>query len=414
MDEDVYFHKTITFRAWIHTLQFRTSQELFSSHDIDTSTKFLLRTIVEANSANFQRILDVGCGYGPLGLTLKSLYPDSIVHMFDRDALAVAYSLQNAELNGLDGMPARRSALQHAGVEIYGSLGYDDVKRTDFDLIVSNIPGKAGETVIAYLLREARYFLSPGGLVAIVVVSPLEALVAGILENTPGAEIILKRTRSGHAVFHYRFTGQPASPKPDRSALERGVYLRKNVTMRLENLEYPMQTAYGLPEFDSLSYGSELLVKALNNMRDIKAYHAVLLNPGQGHVAVALWKLIRPEKVFLVDRDLLALRYSRLNLFLNDCPPERISTSHRVGIDFDTGEQVDLFIGGLREEEGKEATFLTLDQATRQLSANGMIIVAAGSTAITRLVDYVESQGLLRIKTRERWRGYSLLVLERA
>ena len=401
MNEDVYFHKIVTFRAWKHSLQFRISQELFSSHDIDTGTKFLLRTIVEANYANFQRILDVGCGYGPLGITLKNLHKDSIVHMFDRDALAVEYSRQNAELNGL------------SGVEIYGSLGYDDVKRTDFDLIVANIPGKAGESVIAYLLREARHFLAPGGLVAIVVVSPLEALVAGILDNTPGAEIVLKRTRSGHAVFHYRFTVEPTSPRPDRSTLERGVYLRKNVTMRLENLEYQMQTAYGLPEFDSLSYGSEMLQKALKDVRTKEINRAVVFNPGQGHISVALWKLIRPEKVILVDRDLLALQYSRLNLTLNNCPPERVSTSHQVGIGFDTEDKTDLFIGVLREEEGKEATFLTLDQATRKLSTNGMIIVAAGSTAITRLADYVESQGLLRIKTRERWRGYSLLVLER-
>src|SRR4030042_2630177 len=104
MDEDVYFPKTVTFRAWKHSLQFRTSQELFSSHDIDTGTRFLLRTIVEAGYGNFPRILDAGCGYGPLGLTLKSLHPDSIVHLFDRDVLAVAYSRQNAELNELDGV----------------------------------------------------------------------------------------------------------------------------------------------------------------------------------------------------------------------------------------------------------------------------------------------------------------------
>jgi 16S rRNA (guanine1207-N2)-methyltransferase len=401
MDEDVYFHKTVTFRAWKHNLQFRTSQELFSSHDIDTGTKFLLRTIVESNYSNFQRILDIGCGYGPLGLTLKNLYKDSIVHMFDRDALAVEYSRQNAELNRLD------------SVEIYGSLGYDDVKRTDFDLIVANIPGKAGESVIAYLLQEARYYLAPGGLVAIVVVLPLEIIVSRILDDTPGAEVVLKRTRSGHAVFHYRFSGQPALPKPDRSALERGVYLRKNITMRLENLEFPMQTAYGLPEFDSLSYGSEMLVKALNNIRDLKVQRTVVFNPGQGHVTVALWKLIQPKNIILVDRDLLALRYSRLNLALNECPPERVSTSHQVGIGSNPEEKSDLFIGVLREES-KEATFLTLDQATRKLSANGMIIVTAGSTAITRLVDYIESQGLLSIKMRERRRGYSLLVLERA
>jgi 16S rRNA (guanine1207-N2)-methyltransferase len=402
MDEDIYFHKTVTFRAWKHSLQFRTSQELFSSHDMDIGTKFLLRTIVEANYDRLQRILDAGCGYGPLGLTLKNLHKDSIVHMFDRDALAVEYSRQNAGLNGLD------------GVDIYGSLGYDDVRRADFDLIVANIPGKAGESVIAYLLREARYFLSPGGLVAIVVVSPLEALVAGILDNTPGSEIVLKRTRSGHAVFHYRFTGVPGSPKPEQNGFERGVYHRKNVTIRLEKLEYPVQTAFGLPEFDSLSYGSAMLVKALHSVRDMTVHRAVVFNPGQGHVAVALWKLIRPENIALVDRDLLALRYSRLNLALNECPPGRVSTSHQVGIGFDTEEKTDLFVGVLREEEGKNATFLALDQAADRLSTNGMIIVSAGSTAITRLVTYIESQGLLRIRTRERWRGYSLLALERA
>jgi len=402
MDEDVYYHKTVTFRAWKHSLQFRTSQELFSSHDMDIGTKFLLRTIVEADYVSFYRILDAGCGYGPLGLTLKNLHKDSIVHMFDRDALAVEYSRQNAELNEL------------IGVETYGSLGYDDVRRADFDLIVANIPGKAGESVITYLLREARYYLAPGGLAAIVVVAPLETTVTKILEDTPGAEIVLKRTRSGHAVFHYRFTGATGSPKPEQNGFERGVYHRKNVTIRLEKLEYPVQTAFGLPEFDSLSYGSEMLVKALHSARDLTVHRAVVFNPGQGHVPVALWKLIRPENITLVDRDLLALRYSRLNLTLNECPPERVGISHRVGTGSDSEEKTDLFVGVLREEEGKNATFLALDQAADKLSANGMIIVSAGSTAITRLVTYIESQNLLRIRTRERWRGNSLLVLERA
>jgi 16S rRNA G1207 methylase RsmC len=299
-------------------------------------------------------------------------------------------------------------------VEIYGSLGYDDVKRNDFDLIASNIPGKAGESVITYLLREARYYLAPGGLAAIVVVAPLEAMVTKILEDTPGAEIILKRNRPGHNVFHYRFTSDPDSPKPDHSALERGVYLRNNVKMRLDNLEYPLQTAYGLPEFDSLSYDSEMLVKTLNDVRDKKIQHAVVFNPGQGHTAVALWKLIQPQTITLIDRDLLALLYSRINLALNGCPPERVGIFHQVGLDSSSKEKADLIFGVLREEEGKEATFLTLDQATAMLSPNGMICLSAGSTAITRLVAYVESQGRLRIKTRERRRGYSLLALERA
>jgi 16S rRNA (guanine1207-N2)-methyltransferase len=399
MDEDVYFHKTITYRAWKHSLRFRVSQELFSSHDIDTGTKFLLRTIIEAGYGEPKRILYLGCGYGPIGLTMNKMYPDSTAHMVDRDALAVEYSRQNAVLNGL------------TDIVIYGSLGYDDVKRNDFDLIISNIPGKAGEPVIEYLLRESRYYLTPGGVAAIVVVSPLEEPVSKILEDSPGIEVVLKRNRSSHAVFHYRFTGDSVPLKPGSSALERNVYHRKDVEMRMEKLEYSMQTAYGLPEFDSLSHGTEMLIKGFQDLQGKNIRHVAIFNPGQGHAAVVLWKLIRPGTIELIDRDLLALRYSRLNLILNECPAGQVGISHQAGMESGNKEKVDLITGVLREEEGKEATFLTLRQAAARLSDNGIIIAAAGSTAVTRLVTYVESQNLLVIKKRERRKGHNLLVL---
>ncbi len=399
MDTDAYFHKTVTFRAWKHELRFRTSQELFSAHDIDTGTRFLLRTIAEAGYPAPQRLLDIGCGYGPLGLTLKGLYPACAVHLTDRDALAVDYARQNAALNGL------------AGAAIYGSLGYDDVTRTDFDLIAANIPGKAGEPVIAHLLREAQYHLTPGGIAAVVVVAPLEAAAAKILADTPGAEIVLRRARSGHAVFHYRFTGDKP-PRPAATALERGVYHRQDVKMPLDKLEYAMQTAYGLPEFDSLSYATELLINNLEGLKNKEIHGAVVLNPGQGHVPVALWRFLRPPSVILADRDLLALRYSALNLVRNGCPPENIRTLHQVGLDMENKSKIDLAAGVLREEN-KDATRLTLDRAAELLAPRGLIMISGGSTPVTRLVTYVESGADLIIKSRERRRGYSVLVLEK-
>jgi 16S rRNA (guanine1207-N2)-methyltransferase len=158
MDTDAYFHKTVTFRAGKNNLKFRTSQALFSSFDIDTGTRFLLRSIADAGYRP-QQVLDLGCGYGPIGLTLKRLFRESTVHMVDRDALAVDYARQNAELNGIN------------DVEIYGSLGYDDIKRNDFDLVAANIPGKAAPVVMEYLLKEARHYLAPSGLMSIVVVA---------------------------------------------------------------------------------------------------------------------------------------------------------------------------------------------------------------------------------------------------
>jgi 16S rRNA (guanine1207-N2)-methyltransferase len=398
MDKDIYFHKTVTFRIGNQQLEFRTSQELFSSHDIDTGTRFLLRSISEAGYRP-KRILDLGCGYGPIGLTLKKIYPESKVHMVDRDALAIEYSRQNAEINELE------------DIEVYGSLGYDDVKKDDFDLIASNIPGKAGEAIITHLLREARYYLAPGGIATIVIVAALKSLLAKILQETTGCEIILRRNRSEHAIFHYRFL-EPDSLKPERSALERGVYSRNNINIRLKGLEYAMQTASGLPEFDSLSYGSEMLIAALRNVQRQYIKRVRVLNPGQGHTTVALWKLIHPETIELVDRDLLALRYSRLNLIINVCPSERIQISHQVGLERKDNEKVDLVAGVLREE-GKEAISWIIHQAIEELTYGGMIIISGGSTAITRLVSLIEEEGQLHIKVQERRRGQGLLVLEK-
>src|SRR5215208_4474910 len=101
---DVYYKKTIPFNFSKQRLQFRVSQDLFSSHDIDVGTRFLLRTLVTSKELGRpSAILDLGCGYGPIGLTLKSLYPDAVVHLTDRDALAVEYTGQNAVLNGFQG-----------------------------------------------------------------------------------------------------------------------------------------------------------------------------------------------------------------------------------------------------------------------------------------------------------------------
>ena len=212
MNEDVYYKKTIAFNAWKQRLQFRTSQALFSSHTVDTGTRLLLRTIIEAGYSGIRNILDVGCGYGAIGITLKKILKDCSVSMVDRDALAVEYSRQNSALNGLE------------DADIYGSLGYDDVKQKDFDLITANLPGKAGEPIITELLLEASHFLTPGGTVAIVVVTPLEATVEKILESTSRVEMILKRTRPGHAVYHYRFADESDNSRYHRSAPERGVY----------------------------------------------------------------------------------------------------------------------------------------------------------------------------------------------
>jgi 16S rRNA (guanine1207-N2)-methyltransferase len=401
VERDLYFKKVVSLDHGRQTMQFRVSQSLFSSHQVDVGTKRLLRTLVATGSGSFHRVLDLGCGYGPIGLTLKKVGEARTVHMVDRDALALEYSRQNAELNGL------------SGVQIYGSLGYDDVSARDFDLVISNIPGKAGAPVISSLLQDARRHLAPGGLVAVVAIAPLESTVLEALHES-NANVVFQETRSRHAVFHYEFPdGTVSIDGPNQSALERGRYTRESIVASFRGLEFPLMTAWGLPESRGPDSRSELLVEGMTAFGGAHIERAVIFNPGQGHTPVAMWRLLAPKEIVLVDRDLLSLRFSERNLVLNGCDSRRIVLSHRVGILPQDQRPADLVAGILREDEDQAGALLTLDQAAKQLAPDGVILIAASSTAVTRLVRQIRFGRSLRIKGRKRSKGRSLLVLRR-
>ena len=403
MDEDVYFKKELTFRYHRQEMRFRVSQDLFSSFRVDIGTQFLLRTLIsEFGTDRFSKVLDLGCGYGPIGLTLVKLNPDCIVHMFDRDALAVEYSRQNAELNGIK------------GVEIYGSLGFDDVTETDFDLIISNIPGKAGEPVISSFLKDTAGYLRKGGLVAIVIITPLEEMAATLLDSLPDVELLFHKNRSGHAVFFYKFTDNAGdSRQPVTSGFERGIYQQDRRAVTFQDLRYRINTAYDLSEAESPGHRSELLMEALNDTKKFPPNNIMLFNPGQGHVAVAVWKELNPGCISLVDRDLLSLRVTESNLLLNECPGDRIRLFHRAGIGTDTSQPADMVIGMIREEEGVKAINANITRIAGELIPGGKVLLSASSTAITRIVTTLQNRNSFIVRKREKRKGNSLLILER-
>lgn len=400
MDPDVYFKKIVALQHEGHALQLRVTQDLFSSSEVDVGTKLLLRSLAEAGIGSARKILDLGCGYGPIGLALKAADPSRTVHMVDRDALAVEYTRQNAALNRM------------SGVEAYGSLGYDDVRSTDFDLIASNLPGKAGEAVISSLLRDAAAYLTPEGRVAVVVVAALQKAVEETLAGSSNIEVVFRKASPRYAVFHYRFSRDIGeSSRPPESAVARGIYHRQRAVSS-PRVEYELDTAYGLPEFDSPGFQSLLLMEAMQSLGRAAVGRAVVFDPGQGHVPVALWKCLSPDTIDLVDRDLLGLRYSRDNLVLNGCPGDRVALFHQVGLLTEGRGEADLIVGRLREDEGTDAVGLAVSQAAQQLFSDGTVIVAGSSTAVTRLVGFAQSQKLLRVANRKRRKGSSVLVLK--
>ena len=397
-DWDPYYKKEVTLRIGGRGLVFRVSQTLFSSFGIDAGTELLLRTL-HREGGKFRKVLDLGCGYGPIGIALKGLNPAAAVHMVDRDALAVRYAAENAQLNGID------DAL------VYPSIAFDDVEDRDFDLIAMNVPGKGGEAVTTSWLRAAPLYLSRNGIVALVVVSPLEPLVNEVVDGIPGAGVVLRRRRAGHTVLVYSVDNVQDPPQPLVKSFDRGDYDRSHVAFAYGQTRYSMRTVFGLPQFDSLDHRTLLLFSVLESLdRQPTGRRVLVLNPGQGHVPVLLAKTLIPGSIDMVDRDLLALRCSARNLTLNGYDGSRVSTGH--GEITDGGRsQYDLIVGEMRDDEGPDVAAMKLRQAVDRLAPGGEMVAAGSSTTITRLIKVCRAERLGTFKERRRRRGSSVLVV---
>ena len=397
------FKKTVTLDVGGRRLELRVAQELFSSHEVDVGTRLLLRTLAGPEHGGRRLVLDLGCGYGPLGLGLRAAAPDRVVHLVDRDALAVAYSRENAAANRLD------------GVEAYASLGYADVRAAGFDLVVSNIPAKAGAPVIEQLLLGGAGLLAPGGLVAVVVIAPLRDQVAAVLEGSSRVEVVFRRATASYAVFHYRFRGPPAAaPGPADPGAGLGVYERQQASVTREGVAVRLRTAYGLPEFDSLGYTTRLVADALLRPGDRPPGTALVLHPGQGWLPCLLWAAARPGRLRLVDRDLLALRVSQANLVANGCPPERVDLGHRVDPDPEDLRDADLVVAMLRPKEPPEATAATVRRLVAEAPRGARVMLGGSSTAVTRGLAALDGAKLpFRTLDRRRAKGSTAVVLER-
>lgn len=145
-------------------LRFATTWGLFSPREIDSGTWLLLKQIedghIELNPTD--DILDLGCGYGPIGLTLARLAPQGKTLLVDKDFVAVDYTRKNIELNRI------------ANAEVMLSNGLANIPRDrKFDVIVSNVPAKVGKEMLYIMLDDARAHLKPGGRIVLVTISGL-------------------------------------------------------------------------------------------------------------------------------------------------------------------------------------------------------------------------------------------------
>lgn len=166
--EDIIFQDTLLGQP----LTFRTTWGIFSPEAIDEGTKLLLEHMEIPADAD---CLDIGCGYGPIGMTLARLAPQGQTIMVDKDFMAVEYANRNCAANGITNARAQLSnGLQHLDPAL------------KFDLIVSNLPAKASKEQHYLFLYDSLAHLKPGGRFYVVTINGLREFMARTLKETFG------------------------------------------------------------------------------------------------------------------------------------------------------------------------------------------------------------------------------------
>ena len=134
-----YFRKT--------KMRFLSDNGVFSKGGIDFGSSLLLRTI---DVKGAKTLLDVGCGYGTIGLTIAKTNPECYVEMVDVNLRAIDLAKQNMTLNEIK------------NAEIFASNIYENVTKK-YDVVVSNPPIRAGKKVVHEISLGSFEKLNDGG-----------------------------------------------------------------------------------------------------------------------------------------------------------------------------------------------------------------------------------------------------------
>lgn len=176
----------ITARLRGRDLTFHTTWGLFSPKAIDEGTRLLVEHLPIEPADD---CLDLGCGYGPVGLAMAAGAPGGTTLMVDVNVVAVRYATANAQRNGLSNVEAQLSN---------GLADIDPTRR--FDLVAANLPAKVGRELLAIFVHDAHARLRPGGRMAVVTITQLRPVVERAFEAAFGNAAKLKQGRA-HVVM---------------------------------------------------------------------------------------------------------------------------------------------------------------------------------------------------------------------
>ncbi|MDT3428570.1 16S rRNA (guanine1207-N2)-methyltransferase [Paenibacillus forsythiae] len=149
-------HDRRVISAVLRGLAFRFTSDagVFSKGDVDYGSRALIEAMeIPDGSA----VLDVGCGYGPIGLAAARLAPEGFVTMLDINSRAIELARENAKLNGISNVNIMESDVLAA------------VAGQTFDIVLTNPPIRAGKAVVHRIFEEAYEHLNENGALWVVI-----------------------------------------------------------------------------------------------------------------------------------------------------------------------------------------------------------------------------------------------------
>ncbi|MGM5480460.1 MAG: class I SAM-dependent methyltransferase [Nanobdellota archaeon] len=138
--------RNITVQLAGRKLSFITDNGLFSKNHLDNATKLLILT---ANPEENHKVLDLGCGWGGVAISLKTFFPSISMYASDVNKRAVATTRKNALKNNCE----------------ITTLVSDQFEKlpSDFNMILTNPPYSAGRTLCFSFIESSYRHLAPGG-----------------------------------------------------------------------------------------------------------------------------------------------------------------------------------------------------------------------------------------------------------
>lgn len=149
-------HDEASFTATLRGMEFHfvTDRGVFSRERVDFGSQLLIATMDFPTDAV---VLDLGCGYGPVGIVAARLAPEGFIYMVDINERAASLARRNLVSNGI------RNA------EVRVGDGLAPVAGIAFDAVLLNPPVRAGKATVWRLLAESRAALKPGGSLWVVI-----------------------------------------------------------------------------------------------------------------------------------------------------------------------------------------------------------------------------------------------------